>query len=521
MFETLALKLSTLGLHLPALSLSRAVASVLCVPIIFFAGRGIFSLYFSPLRSIPGPWYASFSELWILVHTFRCRKVRAIDDLFKTYGPIVRIAPNTIAFLDQQTTRTIYNGMKLDKGPLYEAVHMNGHLHSVAIIEHSVHAKYRRIFSSHYTPGNMALLHPDMRASAQVLVEKIMEAKDRQPLDIFPGIHLVMIDLILKSTFGSHAGALDEWSEHSHNVILSAIEDYGRLILLSGITPGWIMAIVSRFPNEKWRKFCQSGDILFNTMADLVRETEIARKEGRLEERDKPTLIQRFIAHNETCAPGDMLSFEDMVSESMTHLLAGVDASAVLTSYILWRFASLPIDVKQKIQAEMDFAMPNASVIPPQNLLSTVAGLTGRLTGLRLHGPIPTFLERLAPRGEALDILGYKLLPGTVIGTQSWSMHRDADVFPDPEAFDLERWLGDAEPQDAQTQALAPFGLGSRVCVGQHLARNAIKTMVAAIIRNFDVLPCEETNERTMEMMELFGMFPVGLSCKLEFQARA
>ena len=133
--------------------------------------------------------------------------------------------------------------------PLLLRTSLNG-LSRVSIIEHSVHAKYRRIYSSHYTPGNIALLHPDMKASAQVLVEvsvvhsdgtffcsscgfqKIHEAKDRQPLDIFPGIHLVMIDLILKSTFGNHPGALDEWSENSHNVFLSAIEDYGRLILL-------------------------------------------------------------------------------------------------------------------------------------------------------------------------------------------------------------------------------------------------------------------------------------------------
>lgn len=86
--------------------------------------RGIYSLYFSPLRTIPGPWYAAFSEAWILFHTFRCRKVRAIDDLYKTYGPVVRISPNTVAFLDQQTTRYVYNGLKLDKGPLYNAVKM-------------------------------------------------------------------------------------------------------------------------------------------------------------------------------------------------------------------------------------------------------------------------------------------------------------------------------------------------------------------------------------------------------------
>lgn len=56
-------------------------------------------------------------------------------------------------------------------------------------------------------------------------------------------------------------------------------------------------------------------------MADLVREMQVAKNAGRLDERDKPTLIQRFFAYNESCSSeADALSFEDMVSESMTHL---------------------------------------------------------------------------------------------------------------------------------------------------------------------------------------------------------
>lgn len=55
-------------------------------------------------------------------------------------------------------------------------------------------------------------------------------------------------------------------------------------------------------------------------MADLVHETLAAKRAGRLDERDKPTLIQRFLAHNESCGPEDVLSTEAMISESMTHL---------------------------------------------------------------------------------------------------------------------------------------------------------------------------------------------------------
>ncbi|KAJ3818453.1 cytochrome P450 [Lentinula raphanica] len=506
---------SLLSSALP-LSVPRLLASAVLVPTSLLVLRGLYHLYFSPLSSIPGPWYAAVSEIWILVHTLRCRKVRAIDELYQIYGPVVRIAPTTIAFLDkdheQQTTRLVYNALKLDKGPLYDAVHMNGHLHSVAIIEHSVHAKYRRIFSSHYSPGNIALLHPDMKASAELLVQKVSEAKDR-PLDIFPGIHLVMIDLILKSTFGHDQGALKAWSEHSHDIIMSAIEDYGRLILIQGIVPDWLFGIVRRFPNKRWQTFCSSGDTLFNTMADFVREQQKEKDAGRMDERDKPTLIQRFFAHNDTCAPADRLSFEDMTSESMTHLLAGVDASAVAVSYILWRFANQPESVKQKIQAELDDAMPDAGSIPDWKTLHNLPILDALFKeGLRLHGPIPTFLERLAPKSGPLDLLGYQLPPGTVIGTQSWSMHRNDGIFKNPEEFDVFRWLDSDQPQDAMLQAWAPYGLGTRVCIGQHLARGAIKTCLAALLRNFDVLPHPETNEETMEMMELFvslGLFNV------------
>ncbi|KAH7874458.1 uncharacterized protein C8R40DRAFT_1171561 [Lentinula edodes] len=120
---------SFLPIAVPA-TVPTILASTIIVPLFLLILRGIYHVYFSPLSSIPGPWYAAVSEIWILVHTLRCRKVRAIDDLFKAYGPVVRIAPTTIAFLDkdheQQTTRLVYNALKLDKGPLYDMVHMNG-----------------------------------------------------------------------------------------------------------------------------------------------------------------------------------------------------------------------------------------------------------------------------------------------------------------------------------------------------------------------------------------------------------
>ncbi|KAJ3753507.1 cytochrome P450 [Lentinula raphanica] len=516
--------------------------SILLLPLTFLVSKALHRLYFSPLSSIPGPWYAAVSDLWILLHTLRCRKVRAIDDCFKTYGPVVRIGPNTVAFLDpdrgQQTTRMVYSALKLDKGPIYNALSGLYSLYRVAIIEHNVHAKYKRIFSSHYSPSNIALLHPDMKSSAELL--KLLESKD-QPIDIFHGMHLVMIDLILKSTFGHNQGALKAWSKDSHDIIMSSIEDFALLILIQGIVPSWLFTLVRQFPNKRWRAFCSSGDTLFDTIAHFVHEYKKERDAGLHSsinsEQERPTFIERLFAHNDSCAPEDQLSLEEMTSESMSHMLAGVDATSVAVSYILYQFAIQPPHVQHQIQVELNHAMPDAGSMALDwktlhNSLPVLDALCKE--GLRLHGPIPTFLERLAPpqaqqaqsgvHHPGLNLLGYQIPPGTVIGTQSWSMHRKEDVFGNPEEFDISRWLEqdnqDSESQDAMTQAWAPYGLGTRMCIGQHLARGAMKTVLALVLRTFDVECSPETNEKTMEMIELFGMFPVGLSCKLKFRPR-
>lgn len=55
------------------------------------------------------------------------------------------------------------------------------------------------------------------------------------------------------------------------------------------------------------------------------------------------------------------------------------------------------------------------------------------------------------------------------------------------------------------SQHLMPFGLGTRVCGGQNLARMMLKVTLATTVRNFDVVAnTVETNERTMKIMDAF-----------------
>ena len=81
----------------------------------------IYRLFFSPLRSIPGPWYAAISEIWLITHVLRFRRCRAINELLQKYGHIVRVAPNKVIFLDTTAMKSVYGvGSKLNKSAFYK-----------------------------------------------------------------------------------------------------------------------------------------------------------------------------------------------------------------------------------------------------------------------------------------------------------------------------------------------------------------------------------------------------------------
>jgi hypothetical protein len=53
----------------------------------------------------------------------------------------------------------------------------------------------------------------------------------------------------------------------------------------------------------------------------------------------------------------------------------------------------------------------------------------------------------------------------TIVGMSSWMMHRNEDVFPNPEKFDPSRWLDPAIVR-VLDKHLVTFGKGQRQCIG-------------------------------------------------------
>ena len=136
-----------------------------------------------------------------------------------------------------------------------------------------------------------------------------------------------------------------------------------------------------------------------------------------------------------------------------------------------------------------------------------------------MYTAAPSPLERVAPDsldGNEFSILGYTIPPGTIIASQAWSSHRDPNIFTDPEQFIPGRWLSSTtvaesgqdnfleSHQKEMSARMHPFGYGPRVCGGQNLAQILLRVVLVAMVRCFDVVPAEGTDEKSMAIRDSF-----------------
>ena len=141
---------------------------------------------------------------------------------------------------------------------------------------------------------------------------------------------------------------------------------------------------------------------------------------------------------------------------------AGSDTTANTAMFITWELALRP-DVQEKLHQELVDAFPDPKTALDLEALEKLPFLDGVChEGLRLHAPIPSFLERIAPPG-GLEISGHFIPAGSIVGMQAYTNHRNDDVYPDSENFIPERWF---EPTAAMKLNFLPFSAGPRACIG-------------------------------------------------------
>ena len=182
----------------------------------------------------------------------------------------------------------------------------------------------------------------------------------------------------------------------------------------------------------------------------------------------------------------------EVASEMLDHTLAGFDTSSITLTFLAYE---LSLEENSQWQEYLRAELAGVSDITDAKALDSLPILQAiMMEALRLHAAIPGNQPRVTPPNAQLG--PFTNLPANVrVQAQAWSLHRNPDVFPEPETFNPSRWLdSNAFPELATSSAeqlkemnkwFWAFGSGGRMCVGSNLAMLDMKAIVAGVWANF------------------------------------
>jgi cytochrome P450 len=199
------------------------------------------------------------------------------------------------------------------------------------------------------------------------------------------------------------------------------------------------------------------------------------RRAAGLERRDLLSLL--LAAHDDD---GGRMSDKQVRDEIVTLFIAGHETTATALAWALYLLARSP-EAYARARAEaraLGGRAPRFEDLPALGYCLKVFK-----EAMRLYPPIYFF-----GRQTVADVRfgGYDLPPNTVVLISLWAMQRRAEVWPEPERFDPDRFEPAAE-EARHKLAWAPFSGGPRTCIGNHFALMEGPLVLATILGRVDL----------------------------------
>jgi len=163
-------------------------------------------------------------------------------------------------------------------------------------------------------------------------------------------------------------------------------------------------------------------------------------------------------------------------------------------------------DVMSKVRAELRDELgsklhPDESDIDRLPYLRAVV-----MESMRLHPPSPMLMPHLA-MADGAEVGGFPVPSGTKVIVNLWAVMRDPAVWPEPEAFVPERFVGagDADFRGKDRLEFMPFGAGRRACPGTPMATRVVALLLASMLHAFEWRLPEGMQPGDVDVRDRFG----------------
>ncbi|KZV76685.1 cytochrome P450 [Peniophora sp. CONT] len=336
---------------------------------------------------------------------------------------------------------------------------------------------YRRILQSALNPKAIQDYRSLQTREANALLRRLHE----RPTDFATHLRRNAGTVILELAYG--------WTvQGDSDPFVKLIED-GFKVQAALVRPGayyveifpWLRFVPTWFPGANFKRQAQEYKILFQGIDRVPHDWAMKRI-------NSGTYIDSFTSRNmrPQDAPQPDAEMEDIIKWCSSALYAGgADTTvAAMTTFMLCM--TLNPDTQQRARDELDrvVGLDRVPTLDDRKNLPYLNALIKEV--FRWAPPVPQGLPHMVVQDDHYQ--GLLIPKGAMVIANIWALMHDPDVYPDPFAFNPERFLGGSFERSQYDPMRYAFGFGRRICPGAHFAEASVFLNVASILSTFSIL---------------------------------
>ncbi|XP_071770534.1 cytochrome P450 3A30-like [Centroberyx gerrardi] len=363
---------------------------------------------------------------------------------------------------------------------------LNGDLYdAVSITEDDQWRRIRNVLSPSFTSGRIKEMFDIMRHHSRKLRDSLrLKVRNDEVISVKESFGSYSLDVMASYAFSvdidSISNPSDPFITHAKNLFKIPL----TLFFLQGMFP----FLAPLFEMLGFSFFPKSATAFFQKVLEKIRA-----ERGRGSHQTRVDFLQLMI-NSQTVSDSNGeeqnkgLSDHEILSQATIFVFAGYETSGSTLTFLAYNLARNP-EVMSRLQEEIDSTFPNKAPVQYEALMQMEYLDCVVNESLRLYPPVAR-LDRVAK--STVEINGITIPKDTVVMIPVYAMHRDPDLWPDPEEFKPDRFSKENK-QSIDPYTYLPFGVGPRNCMGMRFAMVMIKLAMVEVLQNYSFSVCEET----------------------------
>ncbi|MED6242424.1 hypothetical protein ATANTOWER_004499 [Ataeniobius toweri] len=360
-------------------------------------------------------------------------------------------------------------------GPLYDAV---------SIAEDDQWKRIRGVLSPSFTSGRLKEMFEIMKNHSANLIHSMKKKADKdEPLELKEFFGPYSMDVVTSTAFSVDINSLNNPSDPFVTNIKKMLKfDFLNPLFLAVAFFPFLGPILEKFEFSFFPKYVT--DFFYASLTKIKSNREASQQKSRVD------FLQLMIdsQKNSGVQQEKGLNDHEILSQSMIFIFAGFETSSSSLTFLAYNLATNP-EVMKKLQEEIDATFPNKAPVQYQSLMEMEYLDSVINESLRLF-PIASRLERVAK--ASVEINDLVIPKGMVVMVPTWPIHRDPEIWPEPEKFKPERF-SKKNKDNIDAYTYMPFGSGPRNCIGMRFALLVMKLAVVEILQQYSFSVCKET----------------------------